>query len=218
MAGLGIIATVGAFANFKRRKKELNALIEKRDALVAVINTFNNTKYDPYIDTIDTKPTEKPDGVSVSTLLRVANLVGQLMYVRASVILSNTSDHSYFIHYVAAECKLYGLDVAVKNLRGITIPQKEIKTFELKAGDTLEIQLPKGISTIGDYMGRLRDDICSAAGKRLITSCPKLNLEGIEQADIMVDWSDNNSFSGTQNWRIQGKPGILRYCGEAGLG
>lgn len=250
MAGLGIIATVGAFANLKRRKKELNELIEKRDGLMAAISAYNNSKYDAYIDKttedFDTKPTEKPEGVTATIMLRVANLFGRLMHARTSVFLTNTSDRSYYLWSVSAECKLYDEALSMYKLNGLSADpvQQKVnfnKCYELKPGEVLEIQMPKGITGISD-MEKLRSDICEVAGKRLITSCPKLNIEDFEflQCDFLIKWSDtdkqyifdekatnpkdaldsmkkNPDFE-EKEWLSLKRKGILRYCGEAGLG
>lgn len=216
MVGLGIIATGAAFLNMRKRKKEYEELVEKREGLVAAINAYNSSSYDAYINSIDTKETEAPAGVTVTTLLRVANLVGKLMRVRASIILTNTSTKPIYIHSVAADCKIFGEYVYVVASDGSKVGQEIIDLVELKPGETQEFQLRKGISSF-ESIGRLREAICTAAGKRLITSCPKLNLEGVEQADVRIQWDTREDLATIKEWRVIGKPGTLRYCGEAGL-
>lgn len=216
MVGLGIIATGAAFLNMRKRKKEYEELVEKREGLVAAINAYNSSSYDAYINSIDTKETDAPAGVTVTTLLRVANLVGKLMRVRASIILTNTGTKPIYIHSVAADCKIFCEYVYVVASDGSKVGQEIIDLVELKPGETQEFQLRKGISSF-ESIGRLREAICTAAGKRLITSCPKLNLEGVEQADVRIQWDTREDLATIKEWRVIGKPGTLRYCGEAGL-
>lgn len=217
MVGLGIIATGAAFLNMRKRKKEYEELVEKREGLVAAINAYNSSSYDAYINSIDTKETDAPAGVTVTTLLRVANLVGKLMRVRASIILTNTGTKPIYIHSVAADCKIFGEYLGIGNTDGVRVSQEIVSLKELQPGDPMEIQLRGGICQFKE-ISRLREAICAAAGKRLITSCPKLNLEGIEQADIRVRWSEADDMANVKEWRVLNKPGVLRYCGEAGLG
>ena len=217
MAGLGLIATGAAFLNFRKAKAEYDALIEQRDGLLAVIDTYNQHRLDPLVDAIDENETQFPRGLQYSTLLRVANLVGKVMYVHTSVVLTNTSDQPIVLNYIAADCHLYDETLKVISISTQKeVAQEVVKLIELKAGEMIEVQLPMGVSGISD-MGRLRSDICAAAGKRLITSCPKLNIEGVESADIMIKWSKKESTTDVHTGVVKGKPGVLRYCGEAGL-
>ena len=78
----------------------------------------------------------------------------------------------------------------------------------------MEISLPSGISALynedkKNINGELRDLICDAAGKKLITSCPKISIDGGVTADIRVDWGDDKVALS------RGVKGVLRYCMEA---
>ena len=90
----------------------------------------------------------------------------------------------------------------------------------IKPGMVMEIYLPHGVSAIIDpetgesKMGWLRDIICQACGKNLITSCPKVFIEDIETANIRLSWTEETE--GVEHTCIlRNKPGTLRYCGEA---
>lgn len=217
MVGLGIIATGVALLNYRKAKNEYDSLVEQRDGLMAVIDSYNQHRLDPYVDSIDTQDTQFPQGLQYSTLLRVANLVGQIMRVHTSVIMTNTNDKPIILHRIAADCSLYGEELTVANYSTkAAVPQEVVKLIELQPGETLEVQLPKGVAA-PSVIGRLRDNICAACGKKLITSCWKVNLDGIEAAKIRIDWSWKEDTTAIKAGIVNNKPGVLRYCGEAGL-
>lgn len=217
MAGLGLIVTGAALLNYRKAKSEYDSLVEQRDGLMAVIDSYNQHRLDPYVDSIDTQDTQFPQGLQYSTLLRVANLVGQIMRVHTSVIMTNTNDKPIILHRIAADCSLYGEELTVINYSTkAAVPQEVVKLIELQPGETLEVQLPKGVAA-PSVIGRLRDDICAACGKKLITSCWKVNLDGIEAAKIRIDWSWKEDTTAIKAGIVNNKPGVLRYCGEAGL-
>lgn len=243
MALFGLIATGAALLNYRKAKEEHDAVQEKYDsimgAVATMVDTYNAEKYDvndgsiewARSHNIDEKPNDMPKDVFVSTTLRIANLVGKMMRVRTSVIIQNAGDKEIRIDAIYADCNIqlgnqlipilvYSADVL--NHGGDSVPQKkEYKGWLLgnycfiKPGETIEIQFEGGLSAVPD-MGALREMICEAAGKKLITSCPKMNIEGGEKADIMIRWNYSGE-SGSKVAYWMHKPGCLRYCGEAGL-
>ena len=262
MAGLGLIATGAALLNYRKAKSEYDSLVEQRDGLMAAyesinsaVDQYNEHKYDSqeqpetaqednsYLDRIDTKPNDMPKGLKVTTMLRVANLVGQLFYGRTSVFLENTGDEPIFVRRVEAECSV--LDLALIAFKpGLSNLKRQIKVAQvagvgkaIQPGEMLEVQLDKFVSGLGEKQGELRDLICEANGKKLITSCGKTNIDGGEKADILIQWIEGDSWSYPEDrniWSDMGKdipaaelglkqaywinkPGVLRYCGEAGL-
>ena len=212
MNTLSLIGTGAAFLNYRKAKAEYDALKDKQEALLAAISTYENTKWDEYDKKTADPGDVRPAGLLVSSIVRVANLVGKVMKMRTSIVFTNTSDSPITINYVEAECSVLGTILipfkSATNQTKVDQFVRETKTIAPKG--TLEIQLPGGISSLGEQMGNLRDLICEAAGKKLITSCPKISIEGAETAKIYVEWSGGHFF-------INGKPGVLRYCGEAGL-
>lgn len=247
MAGLGIIATGAAFLNYRNAKAEYDALVEKKEGLEAAIkqiasaiDTYNQHKYDDQTkpdyaninaDSIDTGANELPEGVQITAMLRVANLVGKLFYAKPSLVLLNNSQNTYYIQSVQLDCEVVGSPVVLykKSLKE-AVRETDIVNAEqeLKPNEVLEIELPTGISSLGDKMGELRSLVCNACGKRLITSCGKTNIEDAIKADFILRWSLNKRKDWTydknkgqwvgdnKGWRI-GLPGVLRYCMEAGL-
>lgn len=223
---VGAIGTAAAYANYRSAKAEYEALKEQRDGLLAVVAAYNNTKYDEYVshqkvDNVDLMP-----GVLMSTQVRVGNLVGQLFRVQCSVVLINTSKETYRIHSVAADCFVLDYPIMVFKpgikFNNISLDanaehreQQKVVNKDLLPGETMEIFLPSGVTALVDEktgnneIGKLRDLICTAAGKKLITSCPKISIEGAETANILVSWGDD------KHAKSNGVPGVLRYCMEA---
>ena len=226
--------------NYNKAKSEYDALIEQRDGLMAAydaisvaVNEYNKHKDDPdygkIVDTglkdIDTKPNaEFPDGFYVTTILRVGNLGGKLMRARTSVVFVNNSDEAVTLVSAEAECKVldYPIIIISAGLKdhGRQIPQ--IKKFggpdgigllTIMPGSTVEIQFDGGVSALQD-MSKIRNFVCEAAGKKLIISCPKMNITDGEKADYSIYWRSNKQKGLMHTYRI-GVPGVLRYCGEA---
>lgn len=215
MNELGIIGTAAAYANYRRAKADYEALKEQQDGLVAAVQSYNNSKYDEYINRQEGDPVDFMPGVKMTTILRVGNLVGDLFRVQASVVLSNTSSETYRINSVAADCRVLGcIVVPLSYYTKNPIPQQKAVNKSLAPGDTMVINLPSGISALynekkENINGELRDLICDAAGKKLITSCPKISIEGGVTADIRVDWGDDKVALS------RGVKCVLQYCMEA---
>lgn len=233
MAGLGIIATGAALLNYRKAKSEYDSLVEQRDGLMAAydsislaIERYNKNKDKVELPDINDKPNASfPDGFYVTTELRVANLVGKFMKARTSVYFVNNSDQTVKILSVEAYCTLLGQVVQMlgKIIDGAE-EIKQVKKFgnamyggmlEIAPGTTIEVQLDGGISGLAD-MGALRQIVCDAAGKKLITSCPKINIQDVMTADYSIWWTDGKQPNMLNTYRLN-VPGVLRYCGEAGL-
>lgn len=214
----GLIGIAATYLNYRSAKNEYDALVEKRDGLVAAIQTYNETKYDDYAQSLSTRQ-NMPDGVLVTTTLRVANLVGKNVFrAQPSVVLTNTSDRRYYIKSVEATCLFKKMPITIfahllNSEQAQTVANVDAY---LEPGQTMEIVLPKGYAVLPeDGLKDMRAVICERSGKKIITSCPKISLtDADETADIAINWSENN----TSNKGITlGKHGVLRYCGEAGL-
>lgn len=227
MSVLSLIGAGAAWLNYRRAKKNYDAAKEKYDALKAAIQNYSSNRLNGYIDTIDTNAVDLMPGVQMTTILRVGNLVGQLFRVQASVVLSNTSQNTYYIDNVMADCFVYDKPIAV-----YAIDTDAIFTFDtanvthgvaqqiraakwLKPGETLEIKLPAGISGLPDNeRAKLKEAICAACGKSLITSCPATSLNDVEKADVQVSWTEETGHD-LKTARTIGLKGSLRYMGEA---
>ena len=222
MPYLGIIGFGAAIANYRKRKAEYDALLEQRDGLLAAVQMFNQNKNNPYINSIQVNSVDFAQGLNVTTILRVGNMVGKVFRTQASVIFTNTSSQTYFIGDVSADIFIGGVKVYVyktaellqstaTNIKHAT-PQTVYLGKEIKSGQTLEVKLPYGISAMPD-MDAFRKMICEAAGKKLITSCPKISIENGVTADILFTWSIPNDE--TKTCKMANRQGVLRYMGEA---
>ena len=235
MTGLGFVAAGAAYLNFKQAKADYDALVEKRDGLLAAVQTFNAEKDKKYIEQLEIdlalNEVEFPDGVQCTAILRTAYLVGKVFRCVASVILTNLSDKTYQIGTVAADCFImlptqkYGrtviqkVPVLVYKIENLSkkrqVEQETNANITLHPNETIEIALPKGISAVPD-MGALRQMVCDACGKKLITSCPKVSIENGIKADILYKWHE----LGEEKWHTAKsmlKDGVFRYCMELPL-
>ena len=230
---LSVPGTAAAFAHYRKTKEAYEQAEEQYAGIYAAVMAYNQRIKD-YISekeisqNQETFETEFPNGVHMSTILRVGNLakvaglVGDLFRVQASVVFTNTSDVNYILGNVAADCHVLETPVYIHKIKldGDTVAYQYVHGFfELKSGETVEIKLPGGVTTLGEEKDdELRKIICDACGKRLITSCPKVNIEDIETADILFEWTvpgDKNANRNRKTCKASQRPGILRYCGEA---
>lgn len=223
MTGYGLIAAIPLFRNYKKAKAEYEALLEKQAGLQAAVASYNSGKLDSYLAYMakDEPDNIYPEGVFVTTVLRVGNLVGKLMRVHNSLIFTNTSNNTYYIGKCYADSKIGEYPVAVFTTDSSPRQIEQVGYgVALEPGKSIDVYLPHGVSTLVDpetgdnKMDYLRDLICKAAGKSLITSCPKISIDGAITSNIRFDW--NTKEEGVKHTCIlRDKPGVLRYCGEA---
>ena len=218
---ISIASTGAAWLNLRKKQSKLNALIENRDALLAAINTFNRKKGDQALDLANrVDDVQYMDGVLVTSIVRLANLVGKFCYVQQSVVLSNTGDQTYYIglvnmhSFILAEklpIMIYYPGLIKDNTELQSASMAQVNKY-LNPGETLEIPMEVGITLFADEDGNNRNNdvrklICQAAGKSLITSCPKLNISNGIVANISIDWKSEN---GGDTQLHNDVPGVLR--------
>lgn len=243
MNTLGVIGTGAALVNYREKKAVYDGLVDQRDALTAVYATYNQKglfeqyKAQYLEDEAEAKAEAelqkelalysdpeniRPDGLKVTTVLRVANLVGKIFKARLSIVFTNLSDTA--IDLRSAEFKLYihipGTDqvvtLPIKTISNSDINKINLDAYKLQPGETKEFQSQVGLS--GGITAELRKIVCEAAGKKLITSCPKINILDVEYAAFRVTWMEKAVNGSTLRiFYTNDQPGVLRYCGEAGL-
>ena len=219
MTGAGIVGIGAAYANYNQAKKDYDALIERREGMMAAVETYESTKLDAYIESLNNEPVDLPTGLRFSTVLRIGNLVGKYFRVQTSLVVSNVSKEKYFVGNASAECKVLDAPVLVYSGKIISEGAKQLNQQvrydnAIEPGETVEIFMPAGISSLGDKMSSLRDMFCEANGKKYITSCPKTTISKGEVADVLFQWRKD----GEDGWKMckaLNRPGALRYCGEA---
>ena len=224
MTGAGIVGTAAAFANYQKAKKEYEALEEQYDGMMAAIATYESNKLNAYIESLEERPNDFPSGLMFSTLLRVGNMVGKIFRCQASLVVSNVSKQNYYIGSASVDCKVLDCQVLVYSSKLLSdgsklLNQKTSYGQIIRPGETVEIFMPAGISTLVDkngesIMGDFRKLICDAAGKQLITSCPKTSIEKAQTADILFTWREGATGE-LKTCSVLSRLGALRYCGEA---
>lgn len=228
MAVTGIVATGAAFLNYRSAKKDYDALVEQRDGLLSAVKMFNSQKDEEYIEQLQKEYAASeisfPEDVKCTAILRTSYLVGKLFRCLASVVITNLSDKTYQIGRVAADCFVQGVPVIVKDLDAAlssfstdakTVKQEAGANITLRPNETAEIHIAGGVSAVPD-MGALRQMVCDACGKKLITSCPKVSIENGIKADILYTWRED----GEKDWhtaKVMQKNGVFRYCMELPL-
>lgn len=228
---LGLFAIGTAWLNYRNAKAEYEALEDKQQALQAAVDTYKMEKYEDHDEHRDQmygkeEPNDRPEQSAdeqflVSTILRVGNLVGKYMRVHGEIVMTNLTNRPIFVNSAKVMWWIMGQRIQVIEgglLNGEQKCEQSIQIGKwLQPGETQGWEFEKGISAMAD-MGALRDAICEAAGKRLITSCPKISIEGLESACFKVSWRDESMMNGTTSFYTNDKPGVLRYMMEAYYG
>ena len=205
---VGAIGMAAAWANYRSAKADYEALKEQQEGLIAAVQTYENAKYDEYTNRNSDPDNAIPSGMDTTTTLRVGNLVGSFFRYQQSVVFINSSDKTYHIKSVKVRCAVLGMDVG---------EEKIACNNTIAPGAVVEIiSAKKVLGGTGDFMSELRNLICKAAGKKLITSCPKLSIKGAEEANIKITYTVDGE-NQVKEYYYNGKPGDLRYCGEAYL-
>ena len=209
--GIGIAAAV---ANYRKAKRKYEQAIEKQEALQAAIDTYTEARDSMSSKSDDAYYNQNAplQGILATTILRIGNLVPTINKIQMSVVLTNTTENAYTITKVEVQPRLFGTAIGTQEGVGL---ERELNTY-LEPGETKEIQL-SGANTVvqAETKSQLKSAICTAAGKKLITSCPKLNVDGIESADIVFWWKAKSGAGSAKRARYVDMPGLLRYCGEA---
>lgn len=244
-SGIGLFA---AWRNYNKAKAEYKALVERRETLLSAIQTYSQYHDKLHEGQMDREELEflkalaaikddnvnNPEDLQVTTILKVANLVGDKFKAKIMLVFSNTSEtESYYIYRGSAICYFDNSPI-IEDSFDIPGPEYKYEPLCIKPGETVEFGLEKKIYKL-PIIEDMRDAICEEAGKKLITSCPKTNLtDGQETADILYTWgttaptpsvlrNDKGGkytaympiVRGVANYKQ--KPGVLRYCMENSL-
>ena len=175
----------------------------------------NYSKLDQYANSIDVVDKQMPQGVQTTTVLRVGNLVGdKWIRAKASVVLTNTSDKTYYISRVFTDCFLFDYAIYMEN----AIHHAYVNAY-LKPGETMQIDFPGGGAKIVDDAGndlsyKMREVVCEAAGKQLVTSCMNVTIENLLKSDIQLFWKEDPE-ADEQEGVAYGRTGVLIYKNES---
>lgn len=228
MNALSIAATAAAYKNYKEAKKKYDDLKEKSDGLEAAVKTYLQERLTDYENSESYKaqenPNDRPEGLLVTSILRIGELNQKLMKAGVSVVMTNESSKTYYIGYVGAQSQIWGLSVPISSINVLNKESKLITGINvdqfISPGQTIAIELPKGYSALyseqGDsLMENLKNFICETAGKKNILSVPKINMngDGLETCNIEIQWTEEKGHTVNRCF-WNGKPGTLRYVGE----
>ena len=218
MSILSYLAIGGAFANYRKAKKAYDEAKAEEQAALSAINLSSDyeAKRDEQYEQLLQQGTTESDGnsrlqnVQVAAIIRVGNLVGSFFKANISLIFSNTSKTaSYNIFGIKAQGNILG-----EYLRGYEASTNV--TINLKAGESKEIELGGASTSLdGATLDKLRNTICEACGKKLITSCQKINIQNIGYADVEFKYGSGTTYAGETRAAYRGIPCVVRYCGEA---
>lgn len=223
---LGGIGLAVAIANYRKSKQEYNEALERVETLQSAVNTYTSrrdSQFDKFDDIaedngeIQLNKNVKLDGISVTTILYIGNLVGRNCNIRVGVVLTNFGSANIRITYVEAKTSVFGSSVIPLDNGGIN-GQKKICNELLPPGSTIEIMLPGSRDAYieeEDAEKKLEKTICDSQGKKLITSCKKANYEDIETGDIRLKWKAATGAGIDKEAYYPNEKGVVRYCGEA---
>lgn len=154
---------------------------------------------------------EKND-ISVFGLLRIGNLAGTLNRGNLSVYVKNDStETSYLIRKITADVYVYNEHIGFKKelIKDVNV--------QLAPGQTIEIQLGNSECYMSSKNQRvkLRDAVKAKCGKKVLTSCRKVDLGNIGEIDVNLEWQPRNGAGTPIKSRYTGKPCDVRYIDEA---
>lgn len=258
MTGFGLIGAGAALLNYRKVKANLEEVEELRDTIITGLKTYQQymeelnewqqeIKLQAELDAIKVDEVNNPDGLQVTTILRVANLVGRYYKAKISVLFSNTTkDQVFQIEEISSTCYFENQVIASEDYVYLTADevknsmpyilvftkemyekwkrQNALDTILINPGQTVERGFDTQTYKIPELAEKMRDYITEYCGTRLITSCLKVSIDNkIENANIMFTW--RNAKSGDyaldsekyKTAQYRAKPGVLRYCGEGGL-
>lgn len=217
MNPLSIIGTGIALVKYRKARNEYEQLKERKDTLEAAIATYNDFKESevyPEVEKIyKTNEITYPDGLLVTSVLKVANLVGKIFYAKPALVVTNTTNKKFVLFDIDVTCSIFGEVVGSSDK--FVFPY----SIEILPNETVDIYSNKSKAGFvnPETIGRLRDEICALNGKKLITSCGKTNVDGIETAHISFQWSQAGEKGEAKKAEWMAKPGLLRYCMELSL-
>ena len=160
-------------------------------------------------------PNAEKSDLKVYGLLRIGNMAGVLNRAALTVYITNESEStSYLLRKVGADVYLLNEKVGFKKDQ-----EKEINV-SIAPGQTVPIQFANTECYMKDkaHRERIRKEITTKCGKKLVTSCPKVDLGNLADIDVNLEWQPRNGAGTPVKARYTNKPCEVRYCGEAFVG
>lgn len=213
----GIATAVGILPAYKRAKAKAE------EAYTALLN------YKAWLRSLNKKP-ERADyvdqnseieGISCSVVLRVGNVVGQMLSADGYLTLTNeTTDKELLINRIGVSFRVLGQPITTY------IPRGTVSSIELRAGQQVQIPLSGNTGLIffanadgrDEFRKKIVDAYNAATGKHwtLITSIPKnTDVDGIATANVEFQYTGINNVGQPNRARYVQQPCTVRYMGEA---
>ena len=228
MTGLGVIGTVAAFANYRKKKAAFEALEEQYNALLDAVNVYNNTKLDQYIEHEEKikhqNPLDYANGLSARTIFRFSTTIFGALRCQNSVVLTNTSDKTYYIGKVSAISYILGNEVLIYKIN-LQEQNGEYETQTvrvgryIKPGEVMEIKLPHGFTKVigkdgGNQWNEILDQFKTNAQRDGYSVDSNMSIvsddPNIYCAEILVTWREENE-NEFKDMPFKRTKGVLRW-------
>lgn len=152
-----------------------------------------------------------PDGLVISYVLYIGNLVGKKGSLRFDLAISNTSkDKKYVISNIQAQPSIGGAQLwyYFSNDGSYIIGPGETHSIYVGSAKSVEFTSEGNIESI-------RNLVCKKCGKKLITNCPKITISDVTTSRISFDYTGIASAGGGVYVKLGDVKGLLRYVKEA---
>lgn len=212
MNPISITGTIAAALNYKRAKEEYESLVEREKELQdsymqTQINSEDDSIY--YVTADDLNKTAKPmPGVTITPMVRVANISGNRFQSKISLFIKNSSENDYYIGRVSCSC--WGWDYRLSN------GEKDVDAY-LKANSELVIDFDrniiKGARELNDIM---RSVLLETTQKSILSAVPKTTIYSLVSSTLFIMWIKPDG-SESVNYEIPLIPTAFRYCGVGSL-
>ena len=224
MGLLSIIGTGAALLNYKKAKQEYETVAGEIDSLEKALYAAHDERLkeeefekelQAELDTVKLDEVDNPEALKVSTVCKVANLVGRLARARVQLVITNTGAKTYYIASPSVLCSVFENPIVTTDVKVSqrlvdgewedvmgTPEEMRYKIMPIQPGETKVIDFPKQIIGAEDgVFDRLRKIICHACNQKLITSCGKINITEywdptdyehynyLETATILFKWT-----------------------------
>lgn len=212
MNPISITGTIAAALNYKRAKEEYESLLERERELHDIyMQSQINAEDDPiyHVTADDLNETSNPmPGVTITPMVRVANIRGDRFQSKISLFLKNSSENDYYIG--RASCTCWGWDYRLSN------GKKEVDAY-LKANSELVIDFDRNIITgARELNNTMQSVLLETTEKKTLSSVPKITIYNLVSATLFIMWIKPDA-SASVNYEIPLIPTAFRYCGVGSL-
>ena len=206
----GILTAAGVLPAYLKAKKKLKSAKTELQNFHAHLYALEEADIDPAIYADQNAPL---DGIMVSAVLRLGNLVGQFCSADGFVTITDV-DKDLLITHIGVSFEI--------NKQVVTsyIPIGIDNGFRISPGETYQVPLSGNTDLIllpsDDKRDQLREQICQVAGKKLITSVKSgTEVSGICKAHVALYYTTSANAGDPLRAVYDDVPCVIRYMGEA---